>query len=355
MLTIFILKGKSLDSNSKKSFIIVSAIFIFLIFHYRSNICECKKRISYAGENLNEGIDLKVLYSPMDTLEFNEVLSSWKIFNSQSDRFHIISNSIYAPNREVQIIEHFSKEQKHYGAVILPTQYDSLKNYPMLVWANGLDQSNPSVQLNNTTIRTLVSKFSNYIIVIPSYRGQALVYERKRYCSDGFFGDAFDGATDDALRLLALVIDEIEGADENRISVCGVSRGGTVALLMGIRNQAIRNVVSIAGPTDFFSNEFYYRYGKQYKYQFLSTNTSVKDIRAKMLKSSPIHFIDDYQNPLLLIHGKHDRTVHISHASKVIHKLEGQENFTAILHNEGHQFRNWDQVVDWIKNSNEKE
>jgi len=341
-----------LFSKSKKAVIILGAIILFLFVHYQSNICDCKKRISYASINLNRDINLDTLFEPMDTLEYNEVMSSWQNFQSNSDRSSIILKTNYSLQREVHIVEHSSKEQIHFGAVIIPAHFNKDKIYPVLLWTNGLSQSNPSVNLNNSTIRTLASKFKNYFIIVPSYRGQAIVYNRERFCSDGFFGDAFDGAADDALRLLELVISEYPGVDKKRITVCGVSRGGTVALLMGIRNAMIKNVVSIAGPTDLFSEEYFHKFGKLYKYLFLSTTTSIKDIRLKILKSSPIHFLKNYHKSLLMIHGQNDQAVSVSHAHEVNELLKEQANITTIINEDGHRFSDWNLVEVWIKNNN---
>ena len=176
-----------------------------------------------------------------------------------------------------------------------------------------------------------------HFIIVPSYRGQALVIGGKRYCSDGFFGDAFDGATDDALRLLYLAQDNFTNIDTNKITIYGVSRGGTVALLAGIRNPEIDFVIAQSGPTDFLSSAVMNRYGFQYRYQFLSHKQSMDDIRAKILRSSPVHFIDSLQSRLLLIHGIRDKVVPISNADQIAARLANSSKTTYLKREAGHQ------------------
>ena len=340
---------KPLDTITKKSLLILGAIVIFLVLYFRWNRCECEARISYADVELNRGLDLDRLYQPTDSTELQEIIRSWERTNLLGDSFQITAQIKYTSKRELQIVAQYANGQKHYAAIMLPANFDSLQTYPIAVWANGLDQANPSVNLQNSVIRDFIAALPDHYILIPSYRGQALVLNQQRFCSDGFFGDAFDGATEDALRLLELTRKEFTGADSKQVTVCGVSRGGTVALLMGARDTTIKNIVSIAGPTNFFSRDVYHRYGRQYKYQFLSKTTSVPDLRKKMIASSPLFFLEQFPNNILLIHGRNDLVVPISNAEEVIKRLAARDNFTSIINDGGHRFDGWKQVMEWIR------
>jgi len=332
-----------------KSGLVLGSICLIVWGYYQSHQCDCKKRVSYENVLLNKAIILDSLYLPIKETEIESIKANWNDYPLDSDSFHIISQFKYAVGRELQLIAHFYNGAKHYGILIQPTNYDPQKTYPTVVWVNGLNQADPSVHLQNGIIKNLIGKLSNHFIIIPSYRGQALVLNNKRYCSDGFFGDAFDGATDDALRLLALAKKQKKGMDTTQITAFGLSRGGTVALLMGSRDTTIKNVVAIAGPSDFYSKKAYHRYGQQYKYQFLSTTTDKQAIREKMIKSSPVYFIDRFPNNLLLIHGENDPIVNVDHAKKVIAIMKNQPNFESSFTNTGHDFYDWNKVFEWIK------
>jgi len=279
----------------------------------------------------------------------SEVMFSFNQFDAESDSFHIIDRFQYSQKRDLLIIEHYKNDAKHYGALLLPESYDDEKTYATFVWTNGLNQKKPSVVLTHRDINNVFSEFRDHFVVVPSFRGQALVYKNKRYCSDGFFGDAFDGATNDALRLLDLVRNEFEGVDEGNITVCGVSRGGTVSLLMGIRDTSIARIVSIAGPSDFYSMRVRYRYMGQYNYMFLSKTRNVEDLRMKILRSSPVHFIEHFPNKILLVHGRKDAMVPIENVTSLEEVLAGRDNFNLEIHGRGHEYHDWQRVVAWIR------
>jgi len=74
----------------------------------------------------------------------------------------------------------------------------------------------------------------------------------RSFKSEGDRRDALDGATDDAIALLNVVLESTPQADANRICAYGRSRGGNVALLLGIRDPRVKCVVDVSGPTDWF-------------------------------------------------------------------------------------------------------
>lgn len=314
---------------------------------------DCKSRVSYDTVNVNNHINLDSLFLPADSLELAEVKNSWKSMDLGSDSFWVKAEYTFYLGKKVQIIEHSFEGEKHYGAVVIPADYDKTKKYPLLLWANGLDQRNPSVDASGWVVRTLNKGLGDYFLVIPSFRGQSLKTNNGQYCSDGFFGDAYDGAAEDALRLLELVKNNFEGVDAGRINVCGMSRGGTVALLMASRDTTIKTAVSIAGPTYFLSEEVYMRYRPQYKYQFLSKEIPLEQIRQKIIKSSPVYFLEAYPHNLFLIHGKHDEVVPLDNAEKIITLMEESEKFESLLTEDGHAFYDWKRVIEWVLKYNE--
>ncbi|GLR18124.1 alpha/beta hydrolase family protein [Portibacter lacus] len=272
-----------------------------------------------------------------------EVRAGWN--NIQLEAENSVVEKGYS---HLNIVYHGTLGQGHYTAYFLPMNYDEQKKYPTLVWLNGLNQVDPSVFLEHDYFERMRIELSDYIIIVPSFRGQALVYRNKKYCSDGFFGDAYDGAATDGLRALNLG-KKLYPIDESRIAVAGQSRGGTVALLMAARDSMIRTVVDITGPVDFYDKRSYYRYGKQFKYQFLSQSKNLKTIRHKMIASSPIYFLEDYKHPILIVYGKSDRVVPIENAEKLILKLKGRDYFEAKLLNRGHDIRATKIIFDWLK------
>ena len=342
-----------MDNQTKKTLYLIIGIlaFIFLYSKY-ANRCPCKERIAYDNMEINKALNLDSLFQPADSLELANIQTDWAGFSKMSDSFSIVKEMNYTIDRELLIIEHYAEGRKHYGAIIFPYQYDAQQKYPLLLWANGLNQQDPTSYFEDPFRKKMYTELSNYFILIPAYRGQALSAYGKRYCADGFFGDAFDGATDDALRLLYLVKAEFTGADFHKIAVWGVSRGGTVALLMGARDTTINAVICQSGPVDFFAKAVYDRYNFQYKYQFLSKQQPLREIRAKMLKSSPIYFIENYPNALFIAHGKNDPLVPIENAHRLIEKMKGNEKIKTLIDDSGHSFNQMHEIKNWLRNIN---
>ena len=337
----------------KIAFLIFLGVIGFLSFYNVSGSCDCVKRISYDNNDINDGINLDSLFRPADSLELNVVLEEWRKFNPKSESFKVIKQYTYVNKRELTLVEHFAEGQKHYGVILTPSEFDSTQKYPLLLYATGLNQATPIYNLDHSYIKRLLPKFKNYFIVIPSFRGQAFQIGNEKYCSDGFFGDAFDGATDDALRLLFLAKKQfVKNIDTGRMVSYGVSRGGTIALLAGIRSPELNGVISTTGPTDFSSREVYNRYGFQFKYQYLSEIQTMVELRKKMLRSSPIHFIENISQPIFLLYGKNDRVVPLSNAEGILKKLEGKKDLEYFFAEAGHSFEESDRVVEWLEKYN---
>lgn len=333
-----------------KILLLLLGIVAFLYVYNTKGQTPCEQRISYDNVNVNDGINLDSIFSQPTVRELLKVKDDWVNFDIQSDQSLIIYEGMHSSFRNLTVIEHTKEGVTHYGAVFSPKTMEDSKTYPSLVWVNGLDQRNPSVDLKH--LRKVIQKFSDYYIIIPSFRGQALVVDHKRYCSDGFFGDAYDGATDDALRFLHCVKSKFDNLDLNRINVCGQSRGGTVAMLMGVRDVTLNSVVSMAGPSRFHNRASYNRFGKQYKYQFLNEIKPMIEIRDKMIKSSPVYFITNIKSNFYLLQGKNDKTVNVSHAQEVIDKIEGLPNFEFLLTEEGHRMNQIKRAANWIASKN---
>ena len=220
----------------------------------------------------------------------------------------------------------------------------------VLLFAPGLNQLSPAVDINkHSTIPSLSRKLSSYIIVVPSYRGQSLIVDDRSYCSDGFFGDAFDGATDDALRLLEVALETVEGADSTQVAVYGISRGGTVSLLAASRDKRIKAAISQAGPVDFLRRDVFDRYNLQYRYQFLNGKATFEERRKHILRSSPLHFISGFEGSLLILHGTNDKTVPLWNAEEIPQQREADSLTFHEYWDAGHNFDATDQVKEWLK------
>jgi dipeptidyl aminopeptidase/acylaminoacyl peptidase len=160
--------------------------------------------------------------------------------------------------------------------------------------------------------------------------------------SEGLQCDAFDGATDDAIAFLNLIQQTENKADVNRTSMRGGSRGGTVALLAGIRDKRIKKVVGIVSPTNFVKLTALNENDPTYRCQFLSilkSNPSfLVQTRTKLIASSPVYFAQHL--PATQLHmGLNDKNVPIDQGYELeqkINQLGMSSNFQLFTYDKTH-------------------
>jgi hypothetical protein len=153
---------------------------------------------------------------------------------------------------DVRVISHLVHGFRHYGVIIIP---DGAKpaSMPIIVEAKGVSPTYFPLTLENLTAPAMMGDIGNrFIYVVPTFRGERFELDGKTFTSDGDRTDALDGATDDTIALLSVALQITPEADSERICVFGRSRGGTVAMLTGIRDKSIDCVVNWSGPTDWF-------------------------------------------------------------------------------------------------------
>lgn len=91
------------------------------------------------------------------------------------------------------------------------------------------------------------------VILAPAFRGESASLNGRLVESDSTTRSPWDRDVDDALAFLSATLGRFPQADPARLAALGYSRGGGVALLGALRDDRIRSVFEIAGPTDFFS------------------------------------------------------------------------------------------------------
>jgi hypothetical protein len=152
----------------------------------------------------------------------------------------------------VRIVSHVVEGSRHYGAIIIPAGARP-GCCPVIVEAKGVSWNYFPLELEKLHApRVMGDSQKRFIYVVPSFRGEVLRFAGATYQSEGDRTNALDGATDDAIALLSVALQTTPEADGSRVCAFGHSRGGTVALLAGIRDPRIRCVVEWAGPTDWF-------------------------------------------------------------------------------------------------------
>ncbi|WP_170179738.1 alpha/beta hydrolase family protein [Flavivirga rizhaonensis] len=320
----------------------------------------CNGRIEKSKNE--ESLIRKILTDPSSE-EIQEVLFELKK-QDLSPKNVVIQDSILLSNTNtLYILSHKVHGNKHYGAVIIPNRND-IKKLPVIIFATGgdgmhnqfditQDFNHNAAQFPSFLGEELDKKF---IVVIPSFRGQQMIIDDKKYQSEGNVGDAFDGATTDALSFLNVSIKTFSQIDENLIAIYGGSRGGTVALLASSRDKRIQRAIVVATPTDM--KKLYLLYSEQFKLLFFNDlligKITEKEARKKFISISPIHFIK--QLPMVqLHHDKNDPFVPVEFAKILVENMKANKKpVDSYFYDEGiHGFWNdenyWKRVQDFIR------
>ncbi len=264
------------------------------------------------------------------------------------ERVHERSLEIDGCKYTLQILQHEIAGSKHYGAVFIPegTQPGSS---PVVLDLHGVDPNySPFNVMKAKTSKILGKNEQKMILALPAFRGYQLILEDQEYVSEGSPRNAWDGATDDALAFLNVVLDQIPEANPSKIAVFGKSRGGTVALLAGVRDDRIKCAVNWAGPASWYEHMGTYGFtlreqiewglwtkgrgwgsSDQFIEWFLEEHIEtgspdLKTIRHQILASSPLYFLD--QLPTAQFHyGREDRSVPYANAVAIKETL-GQKD-----------------------------
>ncbi|NNE97757.1 MAG: hypothetical protein HKN25_01920, partial [Pyrinomonadaceae bacterium] len=201
--------------------------------------------------------DIDKLFEQPSEEEIEKVRADWKNRDLRTKDVTVEHKSemqLGGRKYQIRVFSHTVQNRKHYGAVLVP---DGAKrgNSPVVLELHGVNaRYSPFDIAKVKTPRLFGENRSHPIIAVPSFRGNTLVLEDKTFVSEGSPADAWDGAADDAIAFLNLITSKVPEADTGRISAFGKSRGGTVALLVGVRDKRIRSVVNWAGPSGWFSN-----------------------------------------------------------------------------------------------------
>ena len=143
---------------------------------------------------------------------------------------------------------------------------------------------------------------------------------------------------DDALALLDVALELTPQARVEGLSMAGFSRGAGVALLAGIRDRRVENIVAFFGPTDFFdgwvreiAREAAMGFPRDltgvahmdstFIQPYMRGEIDLADGRLELVRRSPVLFAGDLP-AVQLHHGDGDETVSVSQARSLIRTME---------------------------------
>lgn len=294
-----------------------------------------------------------------------------------ADTFAVDSTNPDSVKRQaVWIVAHQSGGYVHYGAAVFPMEQTA--ELPVMLHCHWGD-AGASIDADFRMILGLLgSGTRNFVHVIPSFRSELLSYGDSSWRSEGPASPWKEDVLD-AIRLVAavesLAVDSAKPiiAETPRKAI-GFSRGGGVALLVGLRDSRYDRVVDYFGPTDFYGE-----YVKEIFKRILLGDTiplpgvdvldssviqqlnvgslSIDSARFELLVRSPARFAADL--PAITIHhGTEDSVVSISQSEFLWSEIQDKNgdqlplsrfySYPGVGHNPFGMFGNIDSTVQFL-------
>lgn len=309
--------------------------------------------VSVSGHAVSVDDSLDVLFAPAEEAELSAVRADWASRDYSAAGGMIEFEEAYnmgGSPTTLRIVSHQVAGVRHYGAIIVPDGADA-EGLPIMVFAHAGDDG-VSVESTLFILTVALGEMTDdFVYVIPSFRDEPLEYGDRAWRSEGP-ASPWDHDVDDALALVNLAMETIPEAQTGRYFAVGVSRGGGVAMLMGIRDARIAGVITFFGPTD-FQNEWardiasllvtgvtvdlpgveYLR--STYVVPWWAGDISLQDARLTLIRRSAVLFVEDLP-PLQVHHGDMDGVVSVTQAESMIRAMEeigrGAPEFEAFIY-----------------------
>ncbi|BBH54327.1 S9 family peptidase [Fluviispira sanaruensis] len=270
------------------------------------------------------------------------------------EKINILRNSIDSSiDKEFisqpELIEFPTRDQKKAYAFYYPPKnlhykYTENELPPLIVKVHGGPTANADFMLT-PKIQYYTSR--GFAFVEVNYRGSTGYGKIYREHLKGHWGimDAEDCID------CALYLCELKKADRNKLIISGSSSGG-LTVLASLAFQNIYKCGSCTyGIADLIAmTEHIHKFEAYYDQGLLGG--SVKESRNIYFDRSPINSADKITAPVIFFHGDSDSVVHVSQTYKIAAALKKNNiyNEVYIFENEGHGFKNADNIVIALKN-----
>jgi dipeptidyl aminopeptidase/acylaminoacyl peptidase len=251
-----------------------------------------------------------------------------------------------------RVIDWWSDDgEKLQGALLLPSDYEPGKRYPLLVSVY------PGMTASNA-YDAFGFGFSYFNMQLFATRGYAVL------CPDAkeAVGERFAGLVKSVLPGVSKVV-ELGIADPARVGVMGHSQGGFAALALLVGTSRFKAAMSVDGWGD--STSYYgvlsedgtgYQYGQAER----QLGASPWQRPTTYIENSPVYYLDRVTTPLLLVHGSEDDAHPAFLGDEIFVGLRrlGKRVEYAKYMNEGHVPSDWsyanqvdyiNRVLDWFK------
>ncbi len=290
----------------------------------------------FSDENYSKFLAALSAYFPMSSVHFvsstadkkllliyvsgYEEAGSYMLFDSEDSALtHLVSE--YPKVKEIgelKPIRYTARDNLKIPAIItLPTDTKKRKNLPLIVLPHGGPEAYDRISFD-WMAQFLARK--GYAVLQPNFRGSTGFGYEFRNAGRGKWGREMQDDVSDGVK--ALVASGY--VDPSRVCIMGASYGGYSALAGGAFSPELyRCVIAINGVSDVLTmlkNEKF-EHGRDHwvvsYWEKVIGNSKTE--REKLKNVSPANFAEQFQAPVLLIHGNNDKVVPIKQ-SKIMHK-----------------------------------
>ena len=299
--------------------------------------------------------ELELLFAPPSRSEMESVREDWGVRSAPAADVRVeLSEGYYVGRTEagLRIVSHVVTGARHYGAIVTPSGAEA-ESLPVLVYLHGGDNGvfMDELQILAFGLGDLTDRF---VYVVPSYRSEPLRHGGAQWVSDGV-SSPWDYDVDDVIALVNVAFETTPEAKPGSYGIIGISRGGGVALLAGIRDERVERIVTFFGPTDFFDSwvrdivrEAALRMPRSLPgvihldstvvQPYIRGEVTVPEARLELVRRSPVLFAA--QIPRLQVHhGSIDFVVPVSQAESLMRAMDalgrGPPDFEAHIYGSG--------------------
>ncbi len=255
-----------------------------------------------------------------------------RITRLTNENEHILSQ-IATGKVEARWCKTFDGKDLH-SWVIYPPHFDASKKYPTLLFCNGGPQS-PVSQFWSYRWNMQIMAANGYIVIAPNRRGLPGFGSEWNEQISGDYGGA-------CMKDLFTAIDDIareDYVDSDRLGCVGASFGGYTAMwMMGHHNKRFKAFIAHDG---FFNMEQQYFETEESWFTNWDLGGAPYEKSAQVQKSfanSPHKFVENWDTPILLIHGDRDYRILSSQSMAAFNaaKLKGVPAQLLLFPDENH-------------------
>ena len=322
-----------------------------------------------AGEENPQEETLEALFADPSENELAAIRNEWAARPIGANEWRIEDTANQGDYR-VDVVSHVVDGYRHYGAVRYPRNYDPNERYPVILKNHGGSNGHAigSVRSIGNGVRDNCTERA--FIVAATYRGETLRAGQQglaeAYRAEGPEVDSpewrdsiMNGDATDVIHLLSGVLDNISGADADRVGMVGGSRGAGVGYIVAIRDARIRRAALSYGAANHMIQHIYTAAVEYERTRRLvgnpPTQTTLKvsvapwlageisfaEARRNLVMRAPYFFAEDMPE-MLLHHGALDQVVRVEHSRQLAERMEalGRNDFQYFEYPEGNHSGN---------------